>query len=80
MIEAKFARSPLLAKSPYREPALLLFLDQTLPEIEPRRLCLRYVASIGDGPTLAKWCSSDAYVLLFEPIHVETLDIWRMSI
>jgi hypothetical protein len=61
MIEAKFARSLPLAESPYRESALLLFLDQMPPEIEPRCLCLRHVASIGDRPTLAKWCSSDAY-------------------
>ena len=61
MIEAIFAGPVLLAESPHRESALLLFRDQLPPEVEPRRLCLRHVASIGDLPPLAKWCSSDAY-------------------
>jgi hypothetical protein len=39
----------------------LLFRNELPPNVEPRRLCLRHVASIGDRPSLAKGCSYDAY-------------------
>ena len=77
MIEAIFAGSVLLAERSHRGPALLLFGDELPPEVQPRRLCLRHAASIGDRPRHAKWCLSDAYC---NPIGWDTFRIEELGV